>query len=124
MEKILWANLNLLFWLSLVPFASGWVGENHRAAMPTAIYGFVLLLSGISFTLLARLIVSDQGAGSKLAAAIGRDKKGFLSMTLYTCSIPLAFVDAWISDAIFVGVACMWLIPDPRIESKVIANEI
>lgn len=120
--KILWANLNLLFWLSLVPFASGWVGENHRAAIPTAFYGLLLLFSGISYTFLARLIVEDQGPGSKLAAAIGTDKKGFLSMLLYASSIALAFVDTWISDAIIVGVACMWLIPDPRIESRVIAK--
>jgi uncharacterized membrane protein len=120
--KILWANLNLLFWLSLVPFASGWVGENHRAAMPAAIYGLVLLLSGISFTLLASVIKKDQGPGSKLEAAIGRDKKGYASIILYSSSIPLAFVDAWISDAIFVGVACMWLVPNPRIEASVAAK--
>ena len=122
--KILWANLLMLFWLSLIPFASGWVGEDHRAAMPTALYGIVLLFSGISFTLLARLIVKDQGKDSKLAAAIGHDKKGIASMLLYSTSIPLAFVDAWISDGIFVCVALMWLIPDPRIEQKIVSGEV
>ena len=121
--KILWANLHLLFWLSLIPFVSGWRGENHDASLPAAIYGLVLLFSGISFTVLARLIVVDQGEGSKLKAAIGNDKKGMMSMVLYAASIPLAFVHPWIADVIFVGVAGMWLIPDPRIEHVVVDEE-
>ncbi|MEO8877491.1 MAG: TMEM175 family protein [Polyangiaceae bacterium] len=118
--KILWANLHLLFWLSLIPFVSGWTGENHRASLPTAIYGAVLLLSGIAYTLLARSIMTDQGEGSKLKAAIGNDKKGIVSMFCYAASIPLAFIHPWIADAIFVGVAGMWLVPDPRIEHAIV----
>jgi uncharacterized membrane protein len=118
---ILWANLNLLFWLSLIPFVTGWMGENGFAALPTAIYGIVLFLSGISFTLLARLIVKDQGDESKLRVAIGRDRKGKISAVLYACAVLLAFVHQWISDLIYVAVAMMWLIPDRRIE-KIVAE--
>jgi uncharacterized membrane protein len=116
--KILWANLHLLFWLSLIPFVTGWMGENEFAALPTAIYGVVLLFSSISFAVLSRSIIADQGKGSVLEAAVGKNWKGRISTALYMCAIPLALVHTWISDAIYVGVACMWFIPDRRIESK------
>jgi uncharacterized membrane protein len=116
--RILWANLHLLFWLSLVPFATGWMGENHFAALPTAVYGAVLLAAAIAYYVLQRAIIADQGPGSKLAAAIGRDVKGKISPALYVVAIGMAFFRQWIADAIYVGVALMWLIPDPRIESR------
>jgi uncharacterized membrane protein len=114
--KILWANLNLLFWLSLIPFVTGWMGANHWAPTPTASYGAVLLMCAIAWTLLKRAIIADQGPGSPLAAATGDDWKGKLSGLLYASAIPLAFVNEWISDAFYIGVAVMWLVPDPRIE--------
>jgi uncharacterized membrane protein len=116
--KILWANLHLLFWLSLVSFATGWMGENHFESLPTAVYGGVLFMSGVAYTILQQLIIADQGAGSKLAAAVGKDTKGKLSALLYAAAIPLAFVRPWLAAAIYVLVALMWLIPDRRIEAK------
>jgi uncharacterized membrane protein len=116
--KILWANLHLLFWLSLVPFATGWMGENHFAPTPTAVYGVVLLLSGVAFLILERTIIASEGKDSKLARAVGKDWKGLASAGLYACAIPLAFVHQWIADAIYVLVALMWFIPDPRIETR------
>ena len=116
---IMWANLHLLFWLSLVPFVTGWMGENHFAPLPTAVYGVVLLCSGVSFTLLARLIIAHQGPHSRLRDATGRDLKGALSMALYAAAIPLAFVNQLISDGIYLFVAMMWLVPDRRIESRI-----
>jgi uncharacterized membrane protein len=113
---MLWANLHLLFWLSLVPFVTGWMGENHFAALPTAAYGAVMLLSAISYTVLQTVIVSHQGPHSKLAIAVGKDKKGKISLVLYLAAIPLAFVNELISDAIYVLVALTWLVPDKRIE--------
>ena len=115
---IMWANLHLLFWLSLVPFVTGWMGENHFAPLPTAVYGIVLLCSGMSFTLLARLIIAHQGPQSRLRAATGGDMKGLISMALYAAAIPLAFVHQLISDAIYLLVALMWLVPDRRIEKQ------
>ena len=116
--KILWANLHLLFWLSLVPFVTGWMGENHFAPLPTAVYGVVLLLAAISYTILQKMILNHQGPNSRLAAAVGKDVKGKLSLLCYILAIPLAFVHQWISDGLYVLVALMWLIPDRRIESK------
>jgi uncharacterized membrane protein len=113
---ILWANLHLLFWLSLVPFVTGWMGENHFAPLPTAVYGAVMLMAGLAYTILQGAIIAQQGPGSKLKAAVGRDLKGKLSAALYAIAIPLAFVHEWISDAIYVLVALIWLVPDPRIE--------
>ncbi len=115
--KILWANLHLLFWLSLVPFVTGWMGENHVAPLPTAIYGVVMLLCGVAYTILKTVIVGHQGAGSKLAAAVGSDTKGKISVVLYALAIPLAFVQPLIAVGLYVVVALMWLIPDRRIES-------
>ena len=116
--KILWANLHLLFWLSLVPFVTGWMGENRFAPLPTAGYGVVLLCAAIAYTILQSAIVRHQGQGSKLAAAVARDVKGKLSAVLYVIAIPSAFVHQWIADGIYVAVALMWLVPDRRIESK------
>jgi uncharacterized membrane protein len=116
--KILWANLHLLFWLSLVPFVTGWMGENHFAALPTAVYGAVMLLAAVAYTILQRAILKHQGPDSKLAEAVGNDLKGKLSLVCYVLAIPLAFFNQWISDALYVFVALMWLIPDRRIESR------
>jgi uncharacterized membrane protein len=115
--KVLWANLHLLFWLSLIPFTTGWMGENHFEALPTAVYGFVLLMAAVAYTILQTLLVAAHGPGSRLAQALGSDTKGKVSLALYLCAIPLAFVNEWISDALYVAVALIWLVPDPRIEA-------
>ena len=119
---ILWANLHLLFWLSLFPFATGWVGENHFAPTPTAAYGVVLLMAGVAYYILQLAIIARHGPRSLLARALGRDFKGKFSVLLYVAAIPLAFVSPWISSAVYVLVALWWLIPDRRIE-RVLANE-
>jgi uncharacterized membrane protein len=113
---ILWANSHLLFWLSLIPAATAWMGENFLAPLPTAVYGGVLLLPAIAYFLLQRAIVHQQGRHSVLASAIGRDLKGKISPLLYAAAIVLAFVGPWLSIALYVLVAVMWLIPDRRIE--------
>lgn len=113
---ILWANLHLLFWLSLFPFTTGWVGGNHLAPTPTAIYGLVLLMAGIAYFILQHTIIAQQGRNSLLAAAIGKDWKGKLSVVLYLISIPLAFVSPWIAIGLYAFVALLWLVPDRRIE--------
>ena len=117
--SILWANNHLLFWLSLVPFVTGWLGENPSASLPTAAYGVVLVMSAVAFTLLERAILRHHGPDSKLARAVGSDTKAKLSLALYCVAIPLAFVNRWLADAIFVGVALIWLTPDRRIERHV-----
>jgi uncharacterized membrane protein len=113
---ILWANLHLLFWLSLVPFTTRWMGERHLAPLPTAVYGVVLLLAGAAWLMLQRAIIALQGPNSRLAAAVGRDLKGNTSAVLYAAAIPLAFVDQRVSVGIYVLVALIWLVPDRRIE--------
>ena len=115
---VLWANLHLLFWLSLFPFATGWMGENHFAELPTALYGGVLLMAAIAYWLLQQCIVAVNGAQSTLAQAIGRDWKGKISPLIYLAAIPLAFVRPWLSNALFVLVALIWLVPDRRIERR------
>jgi uncharacterized membrane protein len=115
---VLWANLHLLFWLSLVPFATAWMGENHYA-LPTAIYGLVFLFAAIAYTILQQTIIAEQGEHSLLKAAVGRDVKGKVSGLFYIAAIPLAFVSPWIADAIYAAVALTWLVPDPRIEARV-----
>ena len=117
--RILWANMHLLFWLSLVPFVTGWMGENNFAALPTAVYGCVLLLAAVAYTIIVYAIIADQGPHSKLRAAIGRDVKGKISAALYVVAIPSAFIERWIAWAIYVAVAMIWLAPDRRIESKI-----
>jgi uncharacterized membrane protein len=119
---ILWANMHLLFWLSLVPFATAWTGENHFAPLPTALYGFSLLMPGIAYYLLQKAILRREGPDSTLAKALGRDIKGKISPLLYLTAILLAFVNPLFSGAIFVFVALMWLIPDRRIE-RALAGE-
>jgi len=114
--RILWANLHLLFWLSLFPFTTAWVGENHLAAAPAAIYGFVLLMAAISYYILQQAIIAKQGRDSLLAKAIGGDWKGKLSPLLYLIAIPLAFVHPWLANVLYVAVALLWLVPDRRIE--------
>ncbi|MGA7800680.1 MAG: TMEM175 family protein [Gammaproteobacteria bacterium] len=114
---ILWANLHLLFWLSLIPFATGWLGENHFAAVPAALYGVVLLMAAIAYFILQRLIIASQGPDSLLKRAIGGDWKGKLSPVLYAIAIVLAFYWRWVSLGLYVFVALLWLIPDRRIEN-------
>ncbi len=114
---ILWANLHLLFWLSLFPFVTGWMGENHFKAMPTALYGFVLFMAAIAFWILQERIIADQGKDSLLAVAVKKNFKGKISPVLYAIGIPLAFVNTWLAAALYVIVALMWLVPDPRIET-------
>lgn len=115
---ILWANLHLLFWLSLVPFFTGWMGENHNAPLPTAGYAVDLLMCGVAYLVLEKTIVAHHGPDSKLASAIGNEWKGKVSALAYVAAVPLAFLHVWISDAIFVAVAAMWLVPDRRIEAR------
>ena len=117
--RILWRNLHLLFWLSQVPFVTGWMGENHFAALPTAIYGCVLLMAAIAYFLLVRAILAHHGPESRVAKALGRDFKGKASVLLYMAAVPLAFVNRWIGFAIYVFVAMVWFIPDRRIERVV-----
>ena len=115
---VLWANLHLLFWLSLVPFVTGWMGENHFAAAPTALYGVVLLMAAIAYYILQQTILRKQGPGSLLAVAVGRDLKGKLSPLFYAVAIPSAFFHPAIAGALYVTVALIWLVPDTRIERK------
>ncbi len=114
--RVLWANMHLLFWLSLFPFVSGWMGENHFSPLPSALYGVVLLMASAAYWLLTRAIISADGQNSLLAKAVGKDQKGNLSLLLYAAAIPLAFVNQWISQALYVALALMWLVPDRRIE--------
>jgi uncharacterized membrane protein len=116
--RILWANLHLLFWLSLIPFVTGWMGENHFAAWPVALYGTVLLSAAIAYFILTRVLVSSHGRDSALAKAVGRDVKGKVSVVCYAVAIPLAFVNSWLACALYVLVVVMWLIPDRRIERE------
>ncbi|HEY7392206.1 MAG TPA: TMEM175 family protein [Bryobacteraceae bacterium] len=114
----LWANLHLLFWLSLIPFTTAWMGENHFAAWPVAIYGIVLLLAAVAYFVLSKTLVRLHGGGSTLATSIGSDRKGKISIAIYAAAIPLAFVQGWIAGACYAAVAIMWLVPDRRIERK------
>jgi uncharacterized membrane protein len=120
--RVLWANLHLLFWLSLIPFVTGWMGENGIRPLPTALYGVVMLLAAIAYYILVRAILAEEGASSELAAAVGRDVKGRISPALYVIAIPLSFVSCWLALGIYVFVALMWLVPDRRIESRLRAR--
>ena len=120
--RSLWANLHLLFWLSLVPFATAWMGANHFAALPVALYGIVLFCAGLAYYLLSRALIARHGPDSLLARAIGRDYKGWLSLVLYLVGLALAFVNSWLATVLYAAVAVMWLIPDPRIEKTLGAN--
>ena len=120
---ILWANLHLLFWLSLFPFATGWMGENHFSALPTAVYAVVLLMAAIAYYLLQQAIIRSQGADSILSKAVGRDWKGKLSPVLYVAAIAATLFSPWISEGIYVAAALIWLIPDRRIETVLPRND-
>ena len=119
---ILWANLHLLFWLSLIPFTTAWMGENQFAAIPAAAYGIVLLAAAVAFYAVERAIISNQGEGSLVATAVGRDLKGKVSPLLYAAGVCLAFLDHWLAVAVYAGVALMWLVPDRRFERTVAAG--
>ena len=121
---MLWANLHLLFWLSLVPFVTGWMGENHFAAVPTALYGVVLLMAAIAYWILQQIIIASQGPGSLLKVAIGNDWKGKLSLVAYAVAIVTAFWSQWISGCIYALVALIWLVPDRRIEKALRSKEV
>jgi uncharacterized membrane protein len=113
---VLWANLHLLFWLSLLPFVTGWMGENHVAPLPTALYGLVLFMAASAYWILAHVLIAAEGADSFLAQAIGKDRKGVASVMIYAAAIPLSFFAEWLAKAIYVLVALIWLVPDRRIE--------
>ena len=113
---VLWANLHLLFWLSLIPFVTGWMGENHFATLPVAAYGVILFMCAIAYSILVRCLISHHAENKALAEAIGSDKKGWLSLALYLVGVGLSFVNAWLGCAVYIGVAMIWLIPDRRIE--------
>jgi len=115
--KILWANLHLLFWLSLVPFVTGWMGES-LGPLPTAAYGAVMILAAMAYTILQAAIIAEQGANSRLKAALGNDAKAKLSLALYAIAIPLAFIYPWLSIVLYATVELIWLVPDRRIESQ------
>ena len=114
---ILWANLHLLFWLSLFPISTAWMGENHFTPMPTALYGFVLLMAALAYFILQRTIIASQGENSLLARAVGKDLKGKISPLLYVTAVPVAFAYPVVSESLYVFVALMWLVPDRRIEN-------
>ena len=115
--RILWSNLFLLFWLSLIPFVTGWMGETGFATWPMVLYGVVMWMCGFAYFILARALIAQEGPDSELARAVGRDRKGIASVVLYTAAIILAFVNPWIAFALYVFVAVLWFIPDRRIES-------
>ena len=119
---VLWANLHLLFWLSLIPFVTAWMGENGFAAMPVALYGGVLLCAAIAYFILTRALLRVHAADSMLAVALGRDFKGKISIVIYVAGIGLAFVRSWLACAFYVAVAIIWLVPDRRIEKRVAAS--
>jgi len=114
--RVLWANLHLLFWLSLVPFATGWMGANNFSTWPVALYGVILLMSAVAFTILSSALVAIHGQESVLATALGNDLKSKVSLVFYAVAIPLAFVNSWLAGALYVVVAAIWLVPDRRIE--------
>ena len=119
---VLWANLHLLFWLSMIPFVTAWMGETHFAAVPAAVYGVVLLFAAIAYFILTRALLSAHARDSLLATALGRDFKGKISMVIYLVAIPLAFIRPWLACLLYVLVAVTWLVPDRRIEKRVTAS--
>ncbi len=120
--SVLWANLHLLFWLSLVPFVTGWMGENQFAAWPVALYGTVLLLAGVAYYILSRTLITHHGQDSALATAIGTDLKGKASIVIYAIAVPLSFVYRWLAFGLYIAVAVIWFIPDRRIEKTLTAS--
>jgi uncharacterized membrane protein len=121
--RVMWANMHLLFWLSLVPFASGWMGENNFTQLPVAVYGIVLFMNALAYYILSQSLIKLHGRNSTLATAIGKDAKGILSAILYLLAIVIAFFNAWISLSIYTLVAIIWFIPDQRIERKISNDE-
>jgi uncharacterized membrane protein len=121
--KILWANIHLLFWLSLIPFATGWMGENHFTEWPVVLYGFVLMMCGVAYYILSQALIKLHGKNSTLAAAIGSDKKGKLSVVIYAFAIVLSFITPWIGMALYALVAAIWIVPDKRIEKRLVLEE-
>jgi uncharacterized membrane protein len=121
--QILWANLHLLFWLSLIPFVTAWMGENNFTSVPVALYGVVMLASAIAYTILAVSLVAHHGKDSSLAIALGKDFKGKLSLLIYALAIPTAFVSSWVACAMYMTVSCIWLIPDRRIEKTLTSHD-
>lgn len=119
---VMWANMHLLFWLSLIPFATSWMGEQQFAAVPMSVYGFILFMCAIAYSLLQNKLIQLHGKESLLHQAVNDDKKGKLSLTFYILAIPLAFVSTWISGILFIAVALIWIIPDKRIESQINKN--
>ncbi len=120
--KVMWANMHLLFWLSLFPFVTGWMGENHFTTYPIALYGVVLCMAGIAYYILSRALIQLHGRSSTLATAVGKDKKGIISVVIYALAIPLSFINGYIGLALYALVAAIWLIPDQRIEKKLDTN--
>ncbi len=120
---VLWSNLHLLFWLSLIPFATAWMGENHFTTWPIVLYGLLLLMAGIAYYIMSRCLIRLNGEKSMLAQAVGKDKKGILSVIIYAAAIPLAFLNASISLIMYAVVAAIWFIPDKRIEKRMIDKE-
>lgn len=118
--RVLWANLNLLFWLSLIPFVTAWMGDNHFSQWPVIFYGLLLIMNGLSYNLLCHLLVREAGVDSPIAEAVGKDWKGKLSVIIYALAILIAFFNAWLAFGIYVVVAMIWFIPDKRIEKKVV----
>jgi uncharacterized membrane protein len=116
--RVLWANLHLLFWLSLIPFVSGWMGENHFTTLPVAAYGVVLFMCAVAYSILVRCLIGHHGENKALADAIGNDKKGMLSLLLYPAGVGTAFIHPWLGFAFYVVVALIWLVPDTRIEKR------
>lgn len=121
--RVLWANLHLLFWLSLVPFATGWMGENHFEELPVALYGGVLFMAGAAYFILLRALVAHHGRESRLAHAVKQGQKGIASQVIYATAVPLAFVNRWVAFSLYVVVALLWLIPDRRIEQVLLRGE-
>ena len=117
--NVLWKNIHLLFWLSLVPFVTGWMGENHFSKWPVVLYGIVLFMAGVAYYILARSLVSLHGKDSTIAAAFGKDTKGILSIVTYAVGITLCFIEPWLGFSLYVLVAAIWFIPDRRIERKI-----
>jgi uncharacterized membrane protein len=120
--SVLWANLHLLFWLSLLPFATGWMGASGFAPDPTAVYGMILMMSGIAYWILVQRIIAGEGENSLVRKAVGKDRKGFISVVMYAVAIPCSFVAHWVAHSIYILVALIWLVPDRRIE-RILASE-
>jgi uncharacterized membrane protein len=118
--SVLWGNVHLLFWLSLFPFVTGWMGENHFSTLPVAVYGFVSLMAGVAYYMLAKCLITIHGKNSTLAIAINKDKKGTISIVIYALGIGLSFINSWIGMAMYFIVAMMWFIPDKRIENTLV----